>query len=122
MTDLGALDDHALIDELADALAARLQDRLGRPAPSAWLTAAEKARQLGVAVDYVYRHALELGGERLGDGPRGRWRFPATMPTTRVGDRGSAPPDAPRRRRSRARRRADRPLLPIRRLNDAHTT
>jgi hypothetical protein len=39
------------------------------------VTAATVANALGVSRDYVYAHAAELGGKRIGDGPRGRLRF-----------------------------------------------
>lgn len=32
-----------------------------------------------VSREYVYAHAQELGGQRLGSGSRGRWRFPPSV-------------------------------------------
>jgi hypothetical protein len=37
--------------------------------------ARELAEELGVSLDYVYAHAAELGGVRLGSGPKARIRF-----------------------------------------------
>ena len=37
--------------------------------------ARELAEELGVSIDYVYAHATELGGLRLGSGPNARIRF-----------------------------------------------
>jgi hypothetical protein len=39
------------------------------------LTAAEVANQYGVSRGWVYKHAHELGGQRLGTGPKARLRF-----------------------------------------------
>jgi len=61
---------------LADAIAARvaalLQDESRR---DGLVDAAALAVALGVRRDYVYRHARELGGRRLGGGNRGPLRF-----------------------------------------------
>src|SRR5687768_9198007 len=40
------------------------------------LSAAEAARRLGRSREWVYRHAAELGGMRLGEGERPRLGFP----------------------------------------------
>lgn len=64
---------------LVEAVARRVVDLLeGREAPSApgrLMSAADLAAELGVARSFVYGHAGELGGVRLGDGPRARLRF-----------------------------------------------
>jgi hypothetical protein len=59
-----------------DAIAERVVERL-RPVPTrgALVDAATVARALGVSRDCVYAHAAELGGKRIGSGPRGRLRF-----------------------------------------------
>jgi hypothetical protein len=44
-------------------------------APTELLTAEALARHLGVSRAWVYQRADELGGRRLGDGPRPRLRF-----------------------------------------------
>jgi hypothetical protein len=51
--------------------------------------AAAAAKQLGVSRVFVYEHARELGGQKVGCGPKAPWRFdPAgltgTAPTTKV--------------------------------------
>ena len=43
----------------------------------ALLTAAEVAKQYGLSRGWVYRHARELGGQRMGTGPKARLRFRA---------------------------------------------
>jgi hypothetical protein len=40
------------------------------------LDAAEVARWAGRSREWVYRHKAELGGVKLGNGPRPRWGFP----------------------------------------------
>jgi hypothetical protein len=69
------------------------------------LDAATLAERLGVSREFVYDHAKELGGEQLGNGPRGRWRFPAPNTSRRsTGSEGTARPD-PRAKPSPPRRR-----------------
>jgi hypothetical protein len=60
-----------------ESIAARVAELLGEQMPSSasrLADAAEVARELGVDRDWVYAHAHELGGVRLG-GERGRLRF-----------------------------------------------
>jgi len=101
------------MDELAarltEAIAARVVEvmraeglippaRVGR----AWIEAKEVARQLGVSREWVYEHAEELGGSRIGSGPRPRLRFPAQVLNSPAGKLASAPavsqPTTPRRK------------------------
>lgn len=48
--------------------------------------------------DWVYANAERLGGRRLGDGPRPRWRFYLSEVEERLRDFGDRPPPRPRRR------------------------
>jgi hypothetical protein len=69
------------------------------------IDAATLAKKLGVSREYIYDHAEELGGEKLGEGPRGRWRFPAERPEISRHQEAVARPDPrtrPRARRSTA--------------------
>jgi len=102
----------ALADRIADRLAARLDARLEELSRSAnddrrdalW-TAQRVASHYGVRVDFVYRHANELGGVRLGGGPCPRLRFdPEAVQArwSRVG--GALPAESPKSRRRTARR------------------
>jgi predicted DNA-binding transcriptional regulator AlpA len=112
--------DPGVIDEIADrltaAVAARVFDlirseellsRAGAAQP--WLDAQEVARRLGVSREWVYEHADELGGARIGRGPRPRLRFPApslNRPGTGSGSRGEE------EKPSRAQRRPEG-LIPV---------
>jgi hypothetical protein len=61
------------IESIAACVAELLREQMPSPA-SRLADAAEVARELGVDRDWVYAHAEELGGARLG-GERGRLRF-----------------------------------------------
>lgn len=65
-----------LDDEDIERIVARVIEMLQEDATGAtrYVDAAFVARKLGVDRDWVYAHAHELGGVRLG-GPRGRLRF-----------------------------------------------
>jgi hypothetical protein len=71
------------IDAIAEAVAARLGAEL--ESQPRFIDAAAVARLLGVERDWVYEHAEQLGGIRLG-GPRGRLRFDRQMMLARLSD------------------------------------
>jgi hypothetical protein len=73
------------------------------------LTAAEVAKRLGVSRENVYDHAVELGGEKLGGGPRAPWRFDASA-LKRPEVSAPAPKPPTRRRRNQP----NVPLLEVR--------
>ncbi len=81
-----------------------------------WVDAATIAERLGVSRDYVYSRADELGGRRLGAGPKARLRF-------RIEDvdawltRSTAPVPQPERptRKRRGRTLSPVPLIPVKR-------
>lgn len=59
-----------------DAIARRVVQLLGSArAEEGFLDARDVARRLGVRRAWVYAHARELGGVRLGEGSRGPLRF-----------------------------------------------
>jgi hypothetical protein len=60
------------VEAVADAILDRLDERRIGPL---YVDAAEAARTLSVSVDYVREHAAELGGQRVGSGPRAPLRF-----------------------------------------------
>ena len=97
------------LDALADAVAERLAER-SQPANRSGLVDAQTvADALGLSRETVYSHAAELGGVRIGDGERPRWRF--NLQTAIDAWQPSEPIRAtPRRRRSQNRHR---PLLPV---------
>jgi len=111
--DLEAADAiQALADRIADRLAARLDARLDALSRSAnadranalW-TAQRVASHYGVRVDFVYRHADELGCVRMGGGPCPRLRFDPDAVRQRWPSVGGAlPAESPKRRRRTPRR------------------
>jgi len=85
--------------------------------------ARELAAKLHVSRDTIYEHAHELGGERIGSGPRGRLRFDLDRAleawTSRSGSKESQEPQTPAPASDPVRRRRKRlgsspELLPIR--------
>jgi hypothetical protein len=67
------LSDDQLV-RLADLVADRLAASVAA-APGQLVDAQALATMLGTSRDCVYRHAVELGAQRIGDGQRGRLRF-----------------------------------------------
>jgi hypothetical protein len=65
------------VEAIAEATARKVVEIVSPPAGTTYalLSARELARELGVSLDYVYSHAGELGGMRLGSGRRARIRF-----------------------------------------------
>jgi len=110
---------------LADAIAERVADLLHDRSPRPRLVdAATVADALGVSRDCVYAHAAELGGERIGSGPRGRLRFDlyralaawTACSTSKESHRQKAPVPAGSSGGRRCQRMgSDTGLLPIRR-------
>jgi hypothetical protein len=86
--------------------------------PDGLWTARQVADHYAVTRDFVYAHANELGGIRLGAGPRPRLRFdPATL-RERWAHVNELPPVARQRPRSAAKRRERLPpvdLIPFER-------
>jgi hypothetical protein len=67
------------IEAIAQRVAELITDQLQAPVPRERLVnAAQLAELLGVERDWVYAHAGQLGGVRLG-GPKGRLRFDLNM-------------------------------------------
>lgn len=102
----------AIAEHVAHLLQGRRHVRL--------VDAATLAAELGVSRDFVYTHTDELGGKRIGDGPRGRLRFDLDQAlavwasrSTKASREPKPPPSetSPPRRR----KRATGVLLPIRR-------
>jgi hypothetical protein len=108
------------LDELADLIAERLRD--AEPAAQCLVDARAVGEAIGMTPAWVREHAAELGGRRLGDGPRPRWRFDLEQARTAgaalsLGQRSLAPDPAPQaasRRRRRVAPGAGVELLPVR--------
>lgn len=67
------------------------------------LSTEQAAERLGFSVEFVREHAVELGGRKMGAGPKARWRFPAaSLDTAGASSSGGSPvePSAPARRRA----------------------
>ena len=97
------------LDALAELVAEKLR---ATPAPERRLVDAQTvAAALGISRDTVYEHAAELGGVKVGDGSRPRWRFDLdrALSTWRT-------PSEPARATPRRRRRTTSApnLLPVR--------
>ena len=106
-----------LAAELAERLEARRVEREG------WVSADVVARHLGTDRDYVYEHAAELGGVRLGEGPKARLRFrlavvDQALASCSAGRKSPGPSgrmvEPKRHSRRRPRSGTSVPLLPIR--------
>jgi hypothetical protein len=105
---------------LVDAVAQRVLELLGeRDARSRLVSAGELAALLGRSREWVYGHAEDLGGRRIGDGERPRLWFDVDRALSgRLTSERSQSPDPPVvSRKSRRRRRpapgSDVPLLPV---------
>jgi hypothetical protein len=112
--------EQLLVDRIAERVATLLH---AEPARVSLVDAATLAHALGVSRDCVYAHAAELGGQRIGDGPRGRLRFDLDTAlsawTSRSTSRESQPSQTPVDTGTSARHKRDRlgtsrELLPIR--------
>jgi hypothetical protein len=111
-----------------DALADRVAERL-RMAPAAqYVDAATLASRLGLSRDAVYAKAADLGGVKISDGPRPRWRFDLGQALEAwsgrlASERSLEPPTPASRAVSRRRRRGGKgsspALLPVRGGEDA---
>lgn len=109
------------IEAIAQRVAELLSERDRRIGGPRLVDAGQLAQQLGLSRSWVYEHAQDLGGMRLGHGPKARLRFnPETAakalaePPTTSPTRATVP--SPSRSRGRPRREppAGADLLPIR--------
>ena len=87
-----------------EAIARRVAELLGAgpQAPVRYVDAAYLARALGVERAWVYAHATQLGGVRLG-GPRGRLRFDLERVRVQLDTGSAAECGRPRKGRVRGR-------------------
>lgn len=102
---------------LADAELRRLAQFIARELEAlqgvqpALLSAAEVAGRYRLSRGWVYKHANELGGQRMGTGPRARLRFRVTEIERRLGELQAGQTPGARRITRSGREYAD--LLPI---------
>lgn len=104
-----------LSDDQLDLIAERVAEKLRRSTSESrtFVDASELATHLKTSRDYIYAHAAELGGVRIGDGPRPRWRF--DLARAREVCWADAPTPARPRLRPRRQTLGNAPdLLPIR--------
>jgi hypothetical protein len=98
--------------EDVEAIARRVADLIRfQPESAELVDARELAGLLGVRRGWVYAHARELGGVRLGDGPKARLRFEITQAREALSPRipvEGAPSEVPNLRRSPKRRQQTR--------------
>lgn len=99
--------DHQDIEAIVQRLTEVLSPMLPTRGPQGLVDARALAEHLGLSRDWVYRHQRELGGQRIGTGPKAPLRF--HLPTAEAGLNRNSP--APRRRPPRP---SSVPLLPVR--------
>jgi hypothetical protein len=113
------LRERMLVDAIAERLAGLLRETSARVG---LVDAATVAAALNVTRDCVYVHAAELGGKRIGSGPRGRLRFDLDQAlaawTSRSQSKESHRPESPASAspsagRKRKRKGSSGGLLPI---------
>jgi hypothetical protein len=105
--------------DLVEAIARRVADLIREQVPSREpperIDAAEVARRLGVHRATVYRNPRRFGGEKISDGPKGRWRFdPAKIHGGGMPSAADEGPKARVRRRRGGRKTAPEGELKIR--------
>lgn len=99
------------LDVLADLVAERLSANAA-PSPSGGLVDAQTvAAALGVSRDWVYDHADQLGGVKVGDGDRPRWRF--DLERARNAWQPAGEPERAKPRRRQTSNGNGRHLLPV---------
>jgi hypothetical protein len=102
----------AELRRLARFIAAELEIlRAPQGLQSAPLSAAEVAKQYGLSRGWVYKHARELGGQRMGSGPKARLRFCADEVHRRLAERQVGQTEAARPEARDASGRVE--LLPV---------
>lgn len=92
--------------DLTDDQVADLRRQLGvGPPTETLLDAAAVAKRLGISRETVYARAVELGGQKIGNGPKAPWRFdPAKLSPASPEQQVSAPKPKPQRRRRQPKR------------------
>lgn len=101
-------DDFGLAEPALEAIAQRVAELVGGNARPAFrlLDTESVASMLSVSEEWVRAHAAELGGLRLGDGPKGALRFEAARVRNALEGRRLKPARERRRLRPGPRRRS----------------
>src|SRR5215208_1064828 len=114
------------VEQLADLVAERLaprlmealDDRLGlmssRGDAPTLVDVHEIARLTGMSERWAYDHARQIGGVKLGDTKRARWRFDPNKALALLAERYGEPTPAATPRLERRELPGDAPLLPVR--------
>jgi predicted DNA-binding transcriptional regulator AlpA len=108
--------DPQTVEDIAQRVVALLLRDVGSDVSHArLLNVGELARLSGVSRSWIYGHAAELGGLRLGDGPKARLRFPqsALERLSTVNAPKVPEPPSPRARPPRERIVSRADLIPI---------
>lgn len=105
-----------LADGDIEAIALRVAELLREQVPIGLVDARDLALMLGVERGWVYARSRQLGGVRLGDGPKAPLRFDLDRVRAVLAApyEGQAPPVEPVRRRGRPRRSVTPPVKPVR--------
>src|SRR5215213_7257931 len=72
---VGAPTSVRLTPQDVEAIARRVAELVTPRGDVGWATVDELARRLAVRPGWIYRHAGELGGIKLGSAPNAPWRF-----------------------------------------------
>jgi hypothetical protein len=78
------------------------------------LSTAALAKRLNVSPDFIYAHAQEYGGVKIGNGPKAHWRFPVPLRGDEASSQQQATRPDPRTRPRTRRATANVPLLAVR--------
>ena len=100
------------VDQIAERVAELLSANAAPAQTAGLVDAATVAAALGCSRDWVYSRAAELGGVKIGDGDRPRWRFDLEQARTAWQPAGEPERIRPRRRQTSTNGHGRR-LLPV---------
>ena len=114
---VGAPTSVRLTPQDVEAIARRVAELVTPRGDVGWATVDELARRLAVRPGWIYRHAGELGGIKLGSAPNAPWRFDVEQALRSFADANgatgiaSAPPAPAKRGRPRRKAPSEHELL-----------
>ena len=100
------------VEQIAECVAELLSANAAPAQTGGLVDAQTVAAALGVSRDWVYDHADQLGGVKVGDGQRPRWRFDLEQARTAWQPAGEPERIRPRRRQTSTNGHGRR-LLPV---------